>query len=76
MDGHVRLGGLQQGHDGRGAAEEAEPTVLGNMLMRAGPGTEEVAQFVVAPAKPVSRSWALKPTHRLISTFDATVILL
>jgi hypothetical protein len=77
MDGHVRLGGLQQAHDGRGAAEEVEPTVVGgNMLMRAGPGTEEVAQFVVASAKPVSRSWALKPTHRLISTFDATVILL
>jgi hypothetical protein len=25
---------------------------------------------------PVSRSWAFKPTHRLISTFDAMVILL
>ena len=35
MDGHVRLGGLQQAHDGRGAAEEVEPTVVGgNMLMR------------------------------------------
>ncbi len=77
MDGHVRLGGLQQAHDGRGAAEKVEPTVVGgNMLMRAGPGTEEVAQFVVASTKPVSRLWALKPTHRLISTFDATVILL
>ena len=77
MDGHVRLGGLQQAHYGRGAAEEVEPAVVGgNMLMRAGPGTEEVAQFVVASTKPVSRSWALKPTHRLISTFDATVILL
>jgi hypothetical protein len=50
--------------------------VGGNMLMRAGPGTEEVALFVVASTKPVSRLWALKPTHRLISTVDATVILL
>jgi hypothetical protein len=35
MDGHVRLGGLQQAHYGRGAAEEVEPTVVGgNMWFR------------------------------------------
>jgi hypothetical protein len=44
--------------------------------MRAGAGTEEVTQFVVASTEPVSRSWALEPTHWLVSTFDATVILL
>ena len=44
--------------------------------MRAGAGTEEVTQFIVASTEPVSRSWALEPTHRLVSTFDATVILL
>ena len=54
----------------------SRPLLAEILLMRAGPGTEEVAQFVVASAKPVSRSWALKPTHRLISTFDAAVILL
>jgi hypothetical protein len=43
--------------------------------MRAGAGTEEVTQFIVASTEPVSRSWALEPTHRLVSTFDATVIL-
>ena len=46
------------------------------MLMRTGAGTEEVAQFIVASTEPVSRSRALEPTHRLVSTFDATVILL
>jgi hypothetical protein len=39
-------------------------------------GTEEVTQFIVASTEPVRRSWALEPTHRLVSTFDATVILL
>jgi hypothetical protein len=76
MDGHVRLGGLQQPHDGRGAAEEVEPTVVGGNIICEGGTGEEVAQFVVTSTKPVSRWWALKPTHRLISTFDATVILL
>ena len=46
------------------------------MLMRAGEGTEEVSQLIVASTKPVSRSRALEPTHRLVATFDATVILL
>jgi hypothetical protein len=36
MDGHVRLGGLQQGHDGRGAAEEVEPTVVGGNIVDEG----------------------------------------
>ena len=44
--------------------------------MRAGAGTEEVTQFIVASTEPVSRSWAFEPTHGLVSTFDATVILL
>jgi hypothetical protein len=77
--GLVRLGGLQQAHYGRSATEEAEPAVVGgSMLMRAGAGAEEeeVAQFIVASTESVGRSWALEPTHRLISTFDATVILL
>ena len=77
MGGHVRLGGLQHAHYGRSAAEEVEPTVVGrSLLMRAGAGTEEVAQFIVASTEPISRSWAFEPTHRLVSTFDTTVILL
>jgi hypothetical protein len=44
--------------------------------MRAGAGAEEVTQFIVASTESVGRSRALEPTHRLISTFDATVILL
>ena len=47
----------------------------GNMLMRAGSGTEEVAQFVEAATEPVSRSWALEPTRRLTATFDAKMTL-
>jgi hypothetical protein len=50
--------------------------VGGNLLMRVGAGSEEVTQFIVASTEPVSRSWALEPTHRLASTLDATVILL
>jgi hypothetical protein len=46
------------------------------MLMRARAGTEEVTQFIVAATEPVSRPWALEPTHRLVATFDATMILL
>jgi hypothetical protein len=77
MGERVRLGGLQQAHYGRSAAEEVEPAVVGgSLLMRAGAGTEEVTQFIVASTEPVGRSWALEPTHRLISTLDATVILL
>jgi hypothetical protein len=45
------------------------------MLMRTGAGTKEVTQFIVASTEPLSRSWTLEPTHRLVSTFDATVIL-
>ena len=77
MCGHAGSGGLQDGHYGRSAAEKMEPVAAGgNMLMRTGAGTEEVAQFIVAATEPVSRSWALEPTHRLVATFDATVILL
>src|SRR5580693_10465874 len=77
MGGHVRLGGLQHAHYGRSAAEEVEPTVVGgSLLMRAGAGTEEVTQFIVASTEPVGRSWAFETTHGLVSTFDATVILL
>src|SRR3954468_18871001 len=77
MVGYVRSGGLQDGHYGRSAAEEVEPAVVGgNILMGTGAGTKEVAQFIVASTEPLSRSWALEPTHRLVSTFDATVILL
>ena len=46
------------------------------MLMGTGAGTKEVTQFIVASTEPLRRSWALEPTHRLVSTFDATVILL
>jgi hypothetical protein len=44
--------------------------------MRAGAGAQEVTQFIVASTEPVGRSGTLEPTHRLISTFDAAVILL
>ena len=49
--------------------------VSGSMLLRAGGGTEQVTQFIVASTEPARRSWALEPTHRLVSTFDAAVIL-
>ena len=76
MSGDVRSGGLQDGHYGRSAAEKEEPAVVsGNMLMGTGAGPQEVAQFIVAPTEPLSRSWALEPTYRLVSTFDAAVIL-
>ena len=50
--------------------------VGGSMLMRAGAGTEQITQFIVASTEPGRRSWALEPTHRLVSTLDASVILL
>jgi hypothetical protein len=60
-----------------GATEKVEPAVVGgNMLMRAGAGTEEVTQFIEASTEPVSRSWAFESTHGLVATFDATVVLL
>ena len=75
--GRLRSGGLQQAHYGRSAAEELEPAgVGGSMLMRPGAGTEEVAHFIIASREPARRSWTLEPTHRLISTFDAALILL
>ena len=43
--------------------------------MRTEAGTKEVTQFIVSSTEPLSRSWTLEPTHRLVSTFDATVIL-
>jgi hypothetical protein len=59
MGERVRSSGLQQAHYGCSATEEVEPAVVGgNMLMRAGAGTEEVTQFIVASTKPVGRSWA------------------
>jgi hypothetical protein len=77
MGERVRSSGLQQAHYGCSATEEVEPAVVGgNMLMRAGAGTEEVTQFIVASTKPVGRSWAFESTHGLVSTFDAAVILL
>ena len=77
MGGRLRSGGLQQAHYGRSAAEELEPAgVGGSMLMRPGARTEEVTQFIIASTEPARRSWTLEPTHRLISTFDAAVILL
>ena len=76
MAGYVPSGGLQDGHYGRSATDKEEPAVVsGNMLMRTGAGTKEVTQFIVASTEPLSRSWTLEPTHRLVSTFDATVIL-
>ncbi len=45
------------------------------MLMGTGAGTKEVAQFIMAATEPACRSWALEPAHRLVTTFDATVIL-
>ena len=45
----LSLGGLQHAHYGRSVAEEVEPRVVGgSLLMRAGAGTEEVTQFIVA----------------------------
>src|SRR4051812_8095565 len=44
--------------------------------MVAGAGAEEVAQFIVSPAEPGGRSWALEAPHGPISAFDAAVILL
>ncbi len=70
MGGLVRSGGLQHGHDGRRAA-----VISRNMLMGTGAGTKQVTGFIVASTEAVSRWWALEPTHRLVSTFDAAVIL-
>jgi hypothetical protein len=77
MAGYVRSDGLQDGHYGRSAAEEVEPAVVGgNLLMGTRAGTKEITQFLVASTEPLSRSRALEPTHWLVSTFDAAVILL
>jgi hypothetical protein len=77
IGGHVRSGGFQDGHYCRNAAKEVVPAVVsGNMLMRAGAGTEEVTQFIESSTEPVSRSWAFESTHGLVATFDAAVILL
>jgi hypothetical protein len=40
-----------------------------------GSGDEEVAQFIMAATEPACRSWALESAHRLVTTFEARVIL-
>ena len=76
MRGHAGSGGFQDGHYGRGATEKAEPAVVGgHVLMGTSAGTKEATQFIIASTEPTCRSWALEPAHRLVTTFDATVIL-
>src|ERR1700723_2279794 len=73
---HAGSSGFQDGHYGRGATEKAEPAVVGgHVLMGTGAGTKEATQFIIASTEPTCRSWALEPAHRLVTTFDATVIL-
>jgi hypothetical protein len=77
IGGHVGSGGVKGGQYGRSITERAEPPVVGgNMVMGAEARTEEVTRFIEASTEPVSRSWALKSTHGLVATFDATLILL
>src|SRR5215203_3694329 len=69
--------GLQNGQHGRGPPEEKQsPAVGGHMLMVAGARAEEVAEFIVSPAEPGSRSWAFEAPHGPVAAFDAAVVLL
>jgi DDE domain len=76
----VNCGPSGRFHDGqhrRGAAERAKSAMIGgNMLVVAGPGTEEVAQLVVSSAEPSRRSRALEAVHGSVSALDAAMILL
>ena len=48
----------------------------GNVLVRAGAGTEEVSEFIVTSAEPGGRSRALEAPHGPVAPFDAPVVLL
>ena len=77
MGEEVRSGGLQDVHNGSGAAEELKPAVSGgNMMVGVEAEPKEVTEFVVTSTEPPSRVRALEPAHRLVAAFDPAVILL
>ena len=49
--------------------------VCGNMLVVTGAGAEAVSEFIVPAAKPGRGSGTFEAAHRLVSAFDAPVIL-
>ena len=48
----------------------------GNVLIVTRPGSEEVAQLIIASTEPSRRSRALEPAHGPVSALDAAVVLL
>ena len=70
-------GCFEDGQHRRGPAEQEQPTAVGgDVLVVAGAGSEEIAEFVVSPAEPGRRSGALETPHRSGAAFDAPMVLL
>lgn len=73
----ARLCRLQNADHRDGGAENVRSVVIGGgWLVMTRTGTEKVAEFIVASTEPGRRPSTLEPAHRLISSFDATVILI
>src|SRR3954454_10408302 len=76
-EAHPGSRGLQDGQHRHGPPEVEESAAIGGrMLMGAGAEAEEVAQFIVSPAKLGGRSRTFEAPHGPVASFDAPVILL